>query len=102
MKRFKEVSTGIASGWMQLRGTRRRRNADRGFVMSDHADWPGLIEAVKNTGAEKIVVTHGYTDIFARYLNENGWNAITEKTEFGTEEEQETEEAACKHSPNFS
>ncbi len=87
MKRFKEVSTGIASGWMQLRGTRRRRNADRGFVMSDHADWPGLIEAVKNTRAEKIVVTHGYTDVFARYLSENGWNAITEKTEFGNEDE---------------
>ena len=88
MKRFKDVSTGIASGWMQLRGTRRRRNADRGFVMSDHADWPGLIDAVKSTGADKIVVTHGYTDVFARYLAENGWNAITEKTEFGAEEEE--------------
>jgi putative mRNA 3-end processing factor len=69
------METGFASGWMALRGVRRRRAGDRGFVISDHADWPGLISAIKETEAENIYVTHGYTDIFTRYLNENGWNA---------------------------
>ncbi len=81
-RRFRPASTGFASGWMRLRGVRRRRAVDRGFVMSDHADWPGLIDAITATGAENIYVTHGYTDIFARYLNERGWNAQVVPTEF--------------------
>jgi putative mRNA 3-end processing factor len=81
-RRFGKVSTGFASGWMQLRGVRRRRAADRGFVISDHADWAGLLAAVKQTGAENIYVTHGYTDIFTRYLNEYGWRAQVVPTEF--------------------
>ncbi len=82
MKRFKKASVGIASGWMALRGTRRRRSADRGFVLSDHADWTGLNEAITATGAERVVVTHGYTNLFARYLREerglDAWEAQTE------------------------
>jgi putative mRNA 3-end processing factor len=60
---------------MQIRGTRRRRAADRGFILSDHADWQGLQKAIKETGAENIFVTHGYTEIFARWLREQGYNA---------------------------
>ncbi len=85
-KKFRPYSTGIASGWMGLRGTRRRRSADRGFVLSDHADWNGLNEAIKATGAEHIFVTHGYTDVFAKWLNEQGYNAAEVKTEYGEEE----------------
>lgn len=81
-KKFGPQETAFASGWMQLRGVRRRRAGDRGFVISDHADWHGLLEAVKLTEAENIYVTHGYTDIFMRYLNENGWNAQVVPTEF--------------------
>lgn len=76
MKRFKSKSIGIASGWMQLRGTRRRRNADKGFVLSDHADWNGLNKAIQLTGAENIYVTHGYLDIFTQWLNDQGYNAF--------------------------
>ena len=72
---------------MALRGIRRRRAGDRGFVISDHADWSGLLWAIKETGTENIYVTHGYTDIFSRYLNENGWTAKVIPTEFGTDEE---------------
>ena len=68
---------------MALRGIRRRRSGDRGFVISDHADWGGLLEAIKQTGAENIYVTHGYTDIFARSLNEIGFHAQVVPTEFG-------------------
>jgi putative mRNA 3-end processing factor len=75
MKKFAPYSTGITSGWMMLRGTRRRKAADRGFVLSDHADWNGLLTAVKNTEAEKVYVTHGYSDVFSKYLNELGWDA---------------------------
>lgn len=86
-RRFGPVSTGFASGWMQMRGVRRRRSVDRGFVMSDHADWAGLNQAIKETGAEDIYVTHGYTEVFSRWLNENGWNARAVPTEFGVDED---------------
>ncbi|MEM8579011.1 MAG: ligase-associated DNA damage response exonuclease [Pseudomonadota bacterium] len=81
--------TAFASGWMALRGIRRRRAGDRGFVISDHADWTSLLWAIEQTGAENIYVTHGYTDIFSRYLNENGWRAEVVPTEFGGEAEDE-------------
>jgi putative mRNA 3-end processing factor len=86
-RRFGATSTGFASGWMRLRGVRRRRAADRGFVISDHADWPGLIEAIRATGAEKVYVTHGYTEIFSRWLVSEGWDAAIVPTEFGGETE---------------
>jgi putative mRNA 3-end processing factor len=77
LKRFEPFSLGICSGWMQLRGARRRRNADRGFVLSDHADWNQLNTAVKATGAENIYVTHGYKSIYAKWLrDEYKLNAI--------------------------
>lgn len=82
MKRFKPLSIGMASGWMALRGARRRRAADRGFILSDHADWEGLNSAIKATGAEQIFVTHGYTEIFTRWLREQGYDAKIVKTEY--------------------
>ncbi len=82
MKRFPSISIGVASGWMALRGARRRRAADRGFVLSDHADWQGLNDVIKATGAEKVWVTHGYTDIFSQWLQEQGIASGVVKTEF--------------------
>lgn len=74
--------TASASGWMAFRGARRRRAVDRGFVMSDHCDWQELLTAIKATEAEKIICTHGYTDIFSKYLREQGYDARTESTQF--------------------
>lgn len=88
MRRFAPFSVGICSGWMQVRGHQRRRNADAGFALSDHADWNGLLEAVKATGASKVFVTHGFQSVFSRYLNEQGIAAAEIKTEFGAEEEE--------------
>ncbi|WP_375257178.1 ligase-associated DNA damage response exonuclease [Citreimonas sp.] len=88
MRRFGGASSAFASGWMALRGVRRRRAGDRGFVLSDHADWPGLHDAIKATGAERIFPTHGYTDIFARWLNASGWQAQVVPTEFGGAEDE--------------
>ncbi|QEW21511.1 putative exonuclease, DNA ligase-associated [Marinibacterium anthonyi] len=85
-RRFGPLSTGFASGWMQLRGVRRRRAADRGFVISDHADWDGLNSAIAATGADRIFVTHGYTDIFCRWLKEQGHDAQIVPTEFEGEQ----------------
>lgn len=82
MKRLKPYSTAIASGWMSLRGARRRRSVDRGFAISDHADWKGLNEAIDATGAEKIFVTHGYTSIFSHWLRERGLDAQPVTTEY--------------------
>ncbi|SDD96277.1 ligase-associated DNA damage response exonuclease [Ruegeria marina] len=89
MRRFGPVSTGFASGWMMLRGIRRRRAMDRGFVLSDHADWPGLNLAIGETGAEKIFVTHGYTDIFAQWLRSRGIDADVVTTEYAGDEAQQ-------------
>ena len=88
MKRFYPYAVGICSGWMQVRGTVRRKNADAGFALSDHADWTGLLQAVRETGAQKVYVTHGYQSVFTRYLNEVGIPAAEVKTEFGNEEEE--------------
>jgi putative mRNA 3-end processing factor len=82
LKKFMPYQLAFASGWMALRGARRRRAADRGFVISDHADWKGLLWAIENTGAENIITTHGYTEIFAQYLREKGYNAMSQFTEF--------------------
>lgn len=82
MKKLAPYSTGITSGWMMLRGTRRRKAADRGFVLSDHADWNGLLEAVKLSEAETIYCTHGYSNVFTKYLQEQGLNAISLDTQF--------------------
>ncbi|RPF78892.1 MAG: ligase-associated DNA damage response exonuclease [Synechococcus sp. TMED20] len=70
MRRFKHPQTAFASGWMAVRGARRRRGYERGFVLSDHADWPGLIRTVKQSRAHKVYVTHGQSDVLARYLRE--------------------------------
>lgn len=88
MRKFQPYRTGICSGWMQVRGNRRRRNADAGFALSDHADWKGLLQAVQATGAEKIFATHGFQSAFSRYLNERGLMAYEVKTDYGDTEEE--------------
>ncbi|MCS6848760.1 MAG: ligase-associated DNA damage response exonuclease [Anaerolineae bacterium] len=82
MRRFGEFSSAFVSGWMQIRGARRRRAVDRGFVLSDHADWPSLVQVVRETGAERVWVTHGYNSVFARWLSEQGIAAQAIETRF--------------------
>ncbi|PWT77208.1 MAG: DNA ligase-associated DEXH box helicase [Bacteroidetes bacterium] len=91
VNRFEPYSLGICSGWMQVRGNVRRRNADAGFALSDHADWNGLLDVVKSTGAAKVFVTHGFQSSFSRYLNEIGIEAAEVKTAFGDELEEQSE-----------
>ena len=76
MKRFARASTGFASGWMQIRGNRRRRGYDRGFVVSDHADWPGLLRSIADSQASRVYVTHGEGTTLIRYLRELGHDAV--------------------------
>ncbi|WP_421657004.1 ligase-associated DNA damage response exonuclease [Leptothermofonsia sp. ETS-13] len=83
MKRFHQPQTAFASGWMAVRGARRRRGYERGFVLSDHADWRGLVNTVLHTGAKTVYVTHGQSDVLSRYLNEMyGLNAMPLRTLF--------------------
>jgi putative mRNA 3-end processing factor len=82
LRRFDPYSLGIASGWMNLRGARRRRGADRGFILSDHADWDELNHVIRGTGADKVYVTHGYSEIFSQWLNENGMQSEVVKTQY--------------------
>ena len=86
MKRFKLPQTAFVSGWMAVRGARRRRGYERGFVLSDHADWPGLIRSVKESGARQVFVTHGNSEGLARYLREvEGISAEPLEAEFSSE-----------------
>jgi putative mRNA 3-end processing factor len=84
--RFGNASTAMASGWMALRGVRRRRGADRGFVISDHADWAGLNAAIRATGASRVFVTHGYTSSFRRWLSDQGYDAGIVATQYDGDE----------------
>ena len=83
VRRLGEHSDAFASGWMQLRGARRRQALDRGFVLSDHADWPGLQQAISATGAERVIVTHGYEAVMVRWLQQQGLEAGSFRTEYG-------------------
>lgn len=87
VRRFGAVSTAMASGWMRIRGARRRRSLDRGFPLSDHADWPALLRAIQETQAETVWVTHGYRAPLARWLEENGRKAVSIETHFEGGEE---------------
>lgn len=87
MRRFGPASTAFASGWMRVRGTRRRRGFDRGFEVSDHADWPDLLHTIAETGAERVYTTHGSTEPLARYLRERGLDAGVLPTPFEGEGE---------------
>ncbi len=89
MRKFNPYSFGYCSGWMAIRGAKRRRAADRGFVLSDHADWDGLISAIDATDCEKVYLTHGYTATFTRYLNEIGFDAHEVHTLYGNDEADE-------------
>ncbi|WP_432709713.1 ligase-associated DNA damage response exonuclease [Pedobacter sp.] len=88
IKTLQHAATGICSGWMQVRAGRRWKSADAGFALSDHADWPGLLSAIKATEAEQVFVTHGFTATFSRYLNEIGIPAAEVKTQYGNDEEE--------------
>jgi putative mRNA 3-end processing factor len=90
MRRFGEYSTAFASGWMQIRGTRRSRALDRGFVLSDHVDWPGLLSTIDATGAERVWVTHGFREPVVRWLVEKGVDATAIASRWEGEEGFET------------
>ncbi|WP_136645721.1 ligase-associated DNA damage response exonuclease [Tabrizicola sp. YIM 78059] len=83
----------FVSGWMAVRGIRRRRALGTGFVLSDHADWPGLNAAIRATGAERVFVTHGYTAVFRQWLQTRGYDAGIVETRFGDEAEAEVDTA---------
>lgn len=84
-RKFGPVSTSFASGWMRIRGTRRRKSVDRGFVLSDHADWPSLLQTIEATGAERVLLTHGYTAVIARWLQSQGKDAQVIATRYAGE-----------------
>ncbi len=94
VRRFGDHSTAFLSGWMAIRGARRRRAVDRGFVLSDHVDWPSLMSTIRATGAERVWVTHGYSATVVRYLEEQGMDARVLETEFEGEQDDSALEVA--------
>jgi putative mRNA 3-end processing factor len=96
-RRFGPHATAFASGWMLVRGARRRRSLDRGFPLSDHVDWPSLLGAIDATDAERVWVTHGYTGPVVRWLRERGLDAIAVETRFeGERDDEEAESPAAQ------
>ncbi len=93
LRRFGEISKASASGWMQLRGARRRLALDRGFVLSDHADWNGLLDSIQATGANRVLVTHGYVAPMVRWLSEKGLQAEALPTRFTGETDEKESQA---------
>ncbi|QEL19644.1 ligase-associated DNA damage response exonuclease [Limnoglobus roseus] len=91
-KKFEPASGAMASGWMRVRGARRRRALDRGFVLSDHADWPGLLTAIRETCATRVLATHGFAAVLARWLRDHGTDADVIATRFGDEDETQAPE----------
>lgn len=89
MRRFRESATAFASGWMAVRGIKRRRGVERGFVISDHVDWPALMDVVSAAGASRVLTTHGYSAVVAKHLSERGLNAAPLETQFRGEAEEE-------------
>ncbi len=85
MRRFPGAGRAFASGWMQIRGNRRRRALDRGFVLSDHADWSGLLDTISASGAEKVLVAHGFTEELVQFLREKGLAAEALRAAFNGE-----------------
>lgn len=85
LRSFGDASTATASGWMAIRGVRRRRGCERGFVLSDHADFPGLVRAVEESHARRVLVTHGSSATFARFLRDRGMDADVLTTLFSGE-----------------
>ena len=96
LRRFAPYSTGFASGWMLVRGARRRRPLDRGFALSDHVDWPSLLDAIGATGAGEVWVTHGFTEPVVRWLGEHGVEARVVQTRFEGEQDDEGGEAETR------
>ena len=97
LRRFGSHSTAFVSGWMRIRGTRRRRSVDRGFALSDHVDWPSLLSAIAATGAESIMVTHGYRDTVVRWLREHGTAAQALASQWEGEPEEDPVSAEEEH-----
>ena len=95
LRRFGDFSTAMASGWMRIRGTRRRGSIDRGIVLSDHADWPALLSTIRDSGAERVWVTHGYRTALAQWLSEIGLDAHTIETHFEGERDEVVEDVTA-------
>jgi putative mRNA 3-end processing factor len=91
-RKFGSVSYALASGWMTIRGTRRRKAVDRGFILSDHADWPGLLGAIEASGATRVLVTHGYTSVVVRWLSEQGIESEVVPTRYEGERDDKAED----------
>ena len=100
LRRFGEHADAFASGWMRIRGARRRRGVDRGFVLSDHADWPSLQRAIAATGAPRVIVTHGSVPVMVRWLAEQGLQAGAFDTDYGGEDDDAQPEAPATTDPD--
>jgi putative mRNA 3-end processing factor len=85
MRRLGDLSDALASGLMRVRGVRRQRAYDRGFVLSDHADWPALLDTIVASGAQRVLATHGHAEPLARFLREQGVDAGVIRTAWDDE-----------------
>jgi putative mRNA 3-end processing factor len=77
MRPFRPLQTAFVSGWMHTPDSARQRGYDRGFTMSDHADWPGLLRTIEQTGARRVRTWHGDSTALLAHLQVQGLDAQT-------------------------
>lgn len=85
IERLEPCEEAQASGWMAIRGRRRQKGLDRGFVLSDHADFPQLWETLRESAAETIIFTHGYTETMVQLARMRGYDAYLWETAYAGE-----------------
>ena len=74
-RRFPDPLPAFASGWMRVRARARQQGVALPLVISDHADWNGLIATIAATGASEIWVTHGQEDALVHWCASRGLKA---------------------------
>jgi putative mRNA 3-end processing factor len=95
-RRFSDPLTAFASGWMRIRARARQYGVALPLVISDHADWDGLLSTIAATGAGEIWVTHGQEDALVHWCATRGLKARPlDIVGYGDEEEEEANKAGA-------
>jgi putative mRNA 3-end processing factor len=89
-RRFADPVTAFASGWMGVRARARQRGVELPLVISDHADWPELIQTFEELAPEEIWITHGREEGLLRWAELKGVKARALRLVGYDEDDEET------------
>lgn len=89
-RRFADPVTAFASGWMGVKARARQRGVELPLVISDHADWPELIQTFEELAPEEIWITHGREEGLLRWAELKGVKARALRLVGYDEDDEET------------